>query len=164
VIETSIYTGTPCNQEGVDLPPDSGPLSHISLGQSESDSPWHPFQHRSQYQLADFLFCQNKTPQNQIDDLMDIWASMPEWNGQPPPFANHDDLLRKIDSITGDPIWECLSIHHTDAFVEDESIPAWKRTSYDVWFRAPEALADLQLANPQFKDHIDYSPKQVFGD
>lgn len=33
-----------------------------------------------------------------------------------------------------------------------------------MWFRAPEALADFQLANPEFRDHIDYSPKQVFGD
>ncbi|KIM59486.1 hypothetical protein SCLCIDRAFT_126105, partial [Scleroderma citrinum Foug A] len=132
-----------------------------------SSNPWHPFKHHAQYQLADFLFPQNETPQHQIDDLMDIWALMPEWGGHPPPFSGHSDVLEKIDSITGDPVWECLSVQCTDASTtssNDPSVPAWKHASYDVWFRAPEALADLQLANPEFKDYIDYSSKQVFWD
>ncbi|KIM59465.1 hypothetical protein SCLCIDRAFT_126167, partial [Scleroderma citrinum Foug A] len=155
-----------------DLPPDGEPpesttLHHESPESSSTSNPWHPFKHHAQYQLADFLFWQNETPQHQIDDLMDIWAAMPEWGGHPPPFTSHSDVLEKIDSITGDPVWECLSVQCTDATTTSDdplAMPAWKQASYDVWFRAPEALADFQLANPEFKSHIDYSPKQVFGD
>ena len=169
-----LLLGTPCTLDGtLDLPPDSEPpesTSTLHHGSPENSNPWHPFKHHAQYQLADFLFHQNETPQHQIDDLMDIWASMPEWGGHPPPFAGHSDVLEKIDSITEDPIWECLSVQCTDATTsststsDGPSVPAWKHASYDVWFRAPEALADFQLANPEFKDHIDYSPKQIFGD
>ncbi|KIJ17530.1 hypothetical protein PAXINDRAFT_72399, partial [Paxillus involutus ATCC 200175] len=129
---------------------------------------WHPFIHQPQYHLAEFLFRQNETPQDQIDDLMDIWASMPECNGSPP-FANHADLYSRIDAIRGDPGWQCFSVKHANAdtlppLAEDSSVPAWKHASYDLWFRNPESLANYQLSMPDFKDHIDYAPCQVFGD
>ena len=46
----------------------------------------------------------------------------------------------------------------------DPSIPKWKRATYEVVFRDPQILLDHQLSNPEFKNHIDYSSKLVYGE
>lgn len=34
---------------------------------------------------------------------------------------------------------------------------------YEVWYRDPRMVIRNQLANPDFKDEIDYAPVQEFG-
>ena len=47
---------------------------------------------------------------------------------------------------------------------DDPSVPSWKRVTYEVVFRDPQTLLGHQLSNPEFKNHIDYSPKLVYGE
>ncbi|KIJ12090.1 hypothetical protein PAXINDRAFT_83477, partial [Paxillus involutus ATCC 200175] len=143
---------------GNDLPPDSDPPPQgVHQG-----NPWHPFIHQSQYHLAEFLFCRNETPQDHIDDLMDIWASMPGSNDSPP-FANYANLIVRLMlsevTLAGSVFQSSMQMQ-----ILYPSIPSWKRVAYDLWFQNPESLAYYQLSMPDFKDHIDFAPCQVFGD
>jgi dTDP-D-glucose 4,6-dehydratase len=36
--------------------------------------------------------------------------------------------------------------------------------TYEVWFRSPLAIFEKQLANPDFKDEMDWAPKRIFKD
>ena len=102
-----------------------------------------------------------------IDELMDILAAMDE--GGTPPFADHKELYDLIDAISPEEKWECISMSHADAERAQTdgrstaNLPTWKQGAYDMWIQDPEALVQNQLSNPDFKDFIDYAPRQVFG-
>lgn len=42
-------------------------------------------------------------------------------------------------------------------------IPQWKKKLYERWFCDPLKITKAQLANKDFADKIDYSPKQIFS-
>jgi hypothetical protein len=79
---------------GHDLP-DRSPPQKLS---GNTTNPWEPFASRAHFELADFIFTQNRMSNTQINDLMHIWAAMPGQKG-PPPFAQHDDLHCTVDAI-----------------------------------------------------------------
>ncbi|THH12620.1 hypothetical protein EW146_g7529 [Bondarzewia mesenterica] len=100
-------------------------------------------------------------PETHIDNLLGLWASSQK-AGDEPPFRNHTHLHSIIDSVThGDLPWQSFSVRYTGALPEGEA-PPWMLAHYDVWFRDPRGLVLNQLANPDFKDEIDYSPVQIF--
>lgn len=144
---------------GYDLPEDSPPPEKSTANPT---NPWEPFTSRAHFELADFIFTQNRMSEKQTDDLMHIWAAMPGQKG-PPPFRNHSDLHHTIDAIPeGGPPWQCLSLKHED--VDAENVPPWKKATYEVLFADPQALLDQQLANPAFDGHVDYAPYKLFGE
>ncbi|KAG1809306.1 uncharacterized protein BJ212DRAFT_1448759 [Suillus subaureus] len=58
-----------------------------------------------------------------------------------PPFADHKDLHNVIDATQlGD------------------VVPPWMDKEFEVWYRDPHAMAHNILANPTYKDKIDYVP------
>ncbi|KAF8257450.1 hypothetical protein EI94DRAFT_1774442 [Lactarius quietus] len=77
-----------------------------------------------------------------IDKLMEILAALyPECT---PSIANHRELYRLTDSIPQEDIaWDSFS-------------------KYEVWFRNPLIMLKNQLCNLDFKDEIDYAPKQIY--
>ena len=86
-----------------------------------------------------------------------------------PPFANHQHLYNSIDAISeGDAPWTTLSMESVEADtlpLDDlASVPTWKRATYELVFRDPQAILDHQISNPDFKDHIDYTPRLMYGD
>ena len=152
--------GTPCDVNGQDLPPNSPPSPPVD---PNLNRPWHPFNKRTQFELADFIFRHDEMSGGRIDKLMDIWAAHEKGT---PPFASHKELYNLIDDISPEETWQCLSATHIDAagLVDgDSSVPTWKRGTYDMWIRDPKALLQKQLSNPEMKDFIDYAPHQVFG-
>jgi hypothetical protein len=155
--------GTPVDPKGDSFLPENAPPPQPIPNENQ----WHPFESRSHFELANFIFHRNKMPGEQIDELMHIWASMPKHKG-PPPFSNHEDLYGSIDDISeGDAPWTSLSMESAEAATlpaNDPSVPSWKRATYEVVFRDPQKLLDHQLSNPEFKNHIDYSPKLVYGE
>ncbi|THH07261.1 hypothetical protein EW146_g9372 [Bondarzewia mesenterica] len=152
-----VLDGVPVDADGNDLPPDTLPPPYAN----SADAAWSPFTDRSQFELADFLFRQDQMPETHIDNLLGLWASSQK-AGDEPPFRNHTHLHSIIDSVThGDLPWQSFSVQYTGALPEGEA-PPWMLAHYDVWFRDPRGLVLNQLANPDFKDEIDYSPVQIF--
>lgn len=99
-----------------------------------------------------------------IDMLMDLWAASLLKHNDAPPFANHTDLYRTIDSIPlGDVPWQHLSVKYRGER-PDDAVPQWMNDEYEVWFRDPRAIVRQMLANPDFNGHIDYAPVQNFDD
>ena len=45
---------------------------------------------------------------------------------------------------------------------EGSSVPPWMDQQYEVWFHDPLKVLEDQIGNPDFKDQIDFAPKQVF--
>jgi len=101
-----------------------------------------------------------------IDTLLDLWGATLYQSGGSPPFANHSDLYDTIDStLLGGVPWENFSIVYQGAQPQGEGVevPEWMTSSYEVWFRDPHVLIKNILANPDYKDHVDYAPVQEFG-
>ncbi|KAJ7875741.1 hypothetical protein B0H14DRAFT_3436990 [Mycena olivaceomarginata] len=79
-----------------------------------------------------------------------------------PPFADHKDLYATIDAIQqGDVPWQSFSVQYTGP-LPDGVVPEWMTQKYEVWFRSPLEIFEKQLANPDFKDEIDWAPKRIF--
>lgn len=83
-----------------------------------------------------------------IDKLMQIWGAMHPTDGSP--FASHDDLYGKIDSIEdGDASWESFIMNHVhDNNLDLDDLPSWQKQDYVVWFRDPGKILKGQLSNP----------------
>ncbi|KAG1886072.1 hypothetical protein F4604DRAFT_1877994 [Suillus subluteus] len=74
-----------------------------------------------------------------------------------PPFADHKDLHNVIDATQlGDVPWQCFSAQYSGE--RPEVVPPWMDDEFEVWFRDPRAMAHNILANPAYKDEIDYVP------
>jgi hypothetical protein len=161
-----VTPGTPCDVDGKDLPPNSNP----SAAECHEDRPWHPFEGRAHFELANFIFRRDEMPGGRIDELMDILAAIDQQGT--PPFADHKELYSLIDAISPEEMWECISIQHADleagadSLVDggDPSMPTWKQGTFNMWLRDPKALIQKQISSPALKDFINYSPCQVFGD
>lgn len=98
-----------------------------------------------------------------IDRLAQLLAAV--YKGQDPPFADHQDLYATIDAIQqGDIPWESFSVKYTGPIPETGTVPPWMTETFEVWFRSPLAMFEKQLANPDFKDEMDWAPKRVFKD
>lgn len=97
-----------------------------------------------------------------VDRLAQLLAAL--YEGIDPPFADHNDLYSTIDAIQqGDVPWQSFSITYTGPLPDGE-VPAWMTEKYEVWFRSPLGIFERQLANPDFKDEIDWVPKRIFKD
>ncbi|KAI6032451.1 hypothetical protein EDC04DRAFT_2868927 [Pisolithus marmoratus] len=130
--------------------PDGAPLP--SCVQVSPDD-WSPYHNWLEFELAEFLF-------NQIDTLLEIWATSLIELGGNPLFANHTDLYHVIDSMSiGAFKWENFKIaykcKHQDgqnADEQDELIKLaglggqdgqdgpnapWMFDVYDVWYWDP---------------------------
>lgn len=94
-----------------------------------------------------------------ISKLMQIWAAC---NNGDPPFADHEDLYRTIDSTQlGEVPWRCFSVSYTGEIPEGGDPPPWMSADYEVWWRDPDAVLSQQISNPSFAGEMDFAPKQV---
>ena len=93
-----------------------------------------------------------------IDALLQLWAAEALARGEDPPFRDHKDLYQTIDSTPlGDICWDSFKMTF-NATSPDEEPPAWLANEYRVHFRDPHAVVLNMLANPDFKDEIDFAP------
>ncbi|KAK7040508.1 hypothetical protein R3P38DRAFT_2894781 [Favolaschia claudopus] len=154
-----IIDGTPCDREGFDLPP-GAPAPPWDERAADDFS---PFENRAQFELGEFLYRDEEMAGARVDRLTQILAAYyPE---QDPPFADRNDLYSTIDAIQqGDIPWESFTVTYTGPLPETGNIPAWMTEKYEVWFRSPLGIFERQLANPDFKDELDWAPKRIFRD
>lgn len=148
--------GTPCNKDGIDLPPNTPPAPR----QLDTTN-YAPYTSRAEFELADFLFRQSQLSGKKVNDLMDIWAA----HGGDAPFADVKDLHDTIDATPlGDAPWNAFSVSYSGKHPSTGEVPPWMLEEYEVWHRDPRTVIRNQLSNPDFKDEIDYTPVQEFGE
>lgn len=148
--------GTPCDGLGQNLPLGAPPPVTNPVPSYE------PFHDRADFELAEYLYMRNQTPAVQIDVLMDIWAT--KLVDQAPPFIDHKDLYKTIDSIKhGDMPWKAFSISYSGAIPEGDDIP-WMKSEYEVWYRDPLAVLESQLANPDFDRKFHTAPYREYNE
>lgn len=154
--------GQCCTEDGINLPLDTPPPPRHSDRNSDD---WAPFNNRTEFETAQFLYCQTQMSAPNIDKLLDLWASTLLKHNESPPFANHADLYNTIDSIPlGDVPWQSFSLEYNgDEVSEDGTLPEWMTSKYEVWFRDLHAITKNMIGNPDYKDHADVAAVRVFN-
>ncbi|KAG1732554.1 hypothetical protein EDB19DRAFT_2003517 [Suillus lakei] len=152
-------TWMPCDENGVFLPPGTPPPPTVN----RSDDDWMPFQNRTEFETAEFLFKDDQMSASKIDHLLNLWAATLAKHNDCPPFADHRDLYSTIDSSPlGDVKWDCFQVQYSGE-KPDIDVPSWMSNSYDVWFRDPQEVIRNMLANPMFADEMDYRQYREFS-
>lgn len=150
----------PCDEYGNYLLPGAAPPPRHP---DPAPDNWAPFRDRTEFETAEFIYCRTQMSGTNIDRLMDLWASTLLKHDDSPPFANHTDLYRTIDSIPlGDIPWESVSLKFNGTQPDGE-LPPWMEQEYQIWFRDPRAVIHQMLANPEYNNNVDYAPVQVFN-
>lgn len=141
------------------LPPGTPPSPPVN----RSDDDWMPFCDRVEFETAEFLFKDDQMSASKIDRLLNLWAATLAKHSDRPPFADHRDLYRTIDSSSlGDVKWDGFQVQYTGE-KPDVDVPSWMSSSYDVWFRDPREVIRNMLANPMFAGEMDYCPYREFS-
>ncbi|KAF7301047.1 hypothetical protein MIND_00668600 [Mycena indigotica] len=151
-----VLDGTPCDADGYDLPPGAAPPP---LDERAEDD-WGSFDTRAQFEFAEFIFKRQEMSRDSIDQLAQFMAALYK---DDPYFNNHRHLYAMIDEIQqGDIPWQSFSVQYTGPRPKTGETPSWMTQTYEVWFRSPLAIFERQLANPEFRDELDWAPKRVF--
>ncbi|KAI0693039.1 hypothetical protein C8T65DRAFT_586080 [Cerioporus squamosus] len=148
-----------CDIDGNVLP-DTAPPSPPSVHAMDD---WFPFKDRVSFELAELLYQKEQMPAKNIDALLNLWTASLLHHREPAPFKNHDDLYDTIDNISvGDVRWQSFKLSYGGE-KPNTRVPSWMTDMHTVHFRDPHAIVKQMLANPSFKDEIDWCPVREFG-
>ncbi|KAG1883443.1 hypothetical protein F4604DRAFT_1879062 [Suillus subluteus] len=151
--------GRPCDNNGTFLPPGTPPSPPVARPADD----WTPFRNRTEFETAEFLYTREQMSGPQIDTLLDLWAATLVQYNDHPPFANHRDLYRTIDSSElGDVPWQSFSVKYCGD-KPDINVPPWMDGSYEVWFRDPRDVIRNMLANLLYANEMDYCPYREYA-
>ncbi|KZT19778.1 hypothetical protein NEOLEDRAFT_1077191 [Neolentinus lepideus HHB14362 ss-1] len=163
-------SGAPCDSKGEPLPQKpvatkpSHPPFRTEPPASAPESPWAPSADKVAFDLAHFLFSEAQMSGKKINTLLEIWATDKAKDGGRVPFYDSSDVYKTIDaSVLGEVNWETFNIKYDGPRPEDNT-PEWMSAEYEVCFRDPLKVARNMLANPDFKEEIDYCAKRDFLD
>ncbi|KAF9455420.1 hypothetical protein BDZ94DRAFT_1316251 [Collybia nuda] len=159
--------GTPCDEDGYDLP--TGSL-HLPQNPKCDQNDFTPYTSRAEFELADLLFRRVQMSRKDTDDLMEIMAAIiqkhcetPEDTDLGPPFSSAKDMYNIIDSTElGDVPWEAFSVRYNGE-MPDSAVPTWMTSAHEVWYCDPLRVMENQIGNPDFQHDMDFAPKQVFN-
>ncbi|KAI5986089.1 hypothetical protein F5J12DRAFT_728880, partial [Pisolithus orientalis] len=112
-----------------------------------------------EFELAKFLFKHAEMPVNQMDTLLEIWATLLLELGSNPLFTNHTDLYHVIDSMSvGAVKWENFKItYKCKQDVQDEP----DEQDEVIELGSQDVIHNL-LGCTDFKDQMDFMPYQEF--
>ncbi|KAM5535294.1 hypothetical protein V8D89_010979 [Ganoderma adspersum] len=117
---------------------------------------------RLEFELSEFLFKCEQMSQPNISFLLELWAADVVHYGGRPPFEDHKEMFKVIDSIAhGDAPWQCLKVRYTGPR-PDGVVPAWMEEVYEIWFRDLRAVALNMLKNPDFDSVFNTTPYREF--
>lgn len=157
---TAVILGTPCDEDGFDLPAGTPPPPR----QPKPKGDWSPFESRVQFDLAERLYTKDESSAPTIDDILQIWAADKLESGGNAPFANHKEMYGTIDGIShGDVPWQSFMVAY-DGERPATNPPEWMKTKFVVWHRDLKQVVHQLLANPDFEGEINYSPYREFCD
>ncbi|KAK6997418.1 hypothetical protein R3P38DRAFT_2562260 [Favolaschia claudopus] len=155
--QPTCISGTPYDTDRYDLP--RGAISPPWEDRAPDDD--SPFESRSEFEFAEFLYVQEEMSGAQIDRLAQLLTGL--YDGVDPPFADHQDLYATIDAIQqGDIPWQSFSVKYTGPIPEGGTVPVWMTETFEVWFRSPLGIFEKQLANPDFEGEMDWAPNRIF--
>jgi len=154
-LNRQLEVARPCDQAGNFLPPGTPPVPRTTAQHGD----WSPFNNEVQFELADLLYRRAELSTTNVEDLLELWARSlsVSGTGTPAPFKSCREMHKTIDSsMLGDSPWECLVSGPPDGV--DDHAPEWKRMSYEVWYRNPDAVVSSMLDNPDFEEQFDLRP------
>ncbi|KAG2041499.1 hypothetical protein BDR03DRAFT_932314 [Suillus americanus] len=127
-----------CDEYGQFLDPDTPPLPFITREHGD----WTLFCNCTEFETAQFLYTKNQMSGGDINTLILIYST--------------------IDAIPlGEVAWESFMMKFNEE-TPNPSDPGthapWMDTPYTAWFQDPHAVVCNMLANPDFKDEMDYTP------
>lgn len=127
---------------------------------------WSPYDSRTHFELADFLYKENQMSAGHIDKLLNIWGQHAASTGGEAPFQSHRDLYKTIDSTpVGDVAWQSFDLKYNGPRPSSgEDVPAWMDDTHLVWFRDPHELLRNLLSNTDFHGEFDYVPFQEYNE
>ncbi|KAI0707701.1 hypothetical protein C8Q76DRAFT_770579 [Earliella scabrosa] len=118
---------------------------------------------RISFELAELLYQKEQMPARNIDTILELWAASQLKHQDVAPFKDHTALYDTIDRTTlGEVAWESFKLSYGGA-KPATAVPDWMNVSNTVHFRNPRDVVRNMLANPDFKDEIDYGPLIEFG-
>ncbi|KAG1727956.1 uncharacterized protein EDB91DRAFT_1253701 [Suillus paluster] len=132
-----LLNGLPCSADGVFLLPGTPP----TLPPPKSPRDWSPYHNNIEFVTAEFVFKQRHMSNSAMDTLFDLMAAQLLKHNNSPPFADHKDLHKVIDTMQlGNVPWQCLSVRYMGDRPEHDA-PPWMDKEYEVWYRDPRLMA-----------------------
>ena len=151
-------TGKICDANGMDLPEGTPPFPHTPHGQDD----WTLYRNRLKFETAKHFFSKAQASAGEIDNILHLWGLSLAPHGDDPPFADHQDLYKTINSTPiGDAPWKSFRVKYTGNRPPEDP-PSWMNQTYDVWYRDPRAIIKNILSNTDFNGEINYAPHRDF--
>ena len=143
-------TAVPCDEHGNFLPLNAIPKPKVS-----DLNNWTPYENRTQFEVAQFLYTCNQMSMAQMDILFYLWATTLRKHNDNPPFRNHSHLLHMIDKTPlGDVQWNRFAVEYTGEVPTTPDPPLWMQQQYKVWHRDPCEVVHRLLGNLEFAKEL----------
>jgi hypothetical protein len=159
---TSLYKARPCNKNGCYLRQGASPPSEPPSDPSD----WNTFKSEAGFEMAEFVYVSTQMSEGHSNRLAQIWKKSASLHGGGPPFSNHKELLKSIDSTPlGGVPWQAFEVGYGGPLPEprgEASTPEWMLDTHTVYFRDPRLVVHEMLSNSDFNGSFDYTPSQVF--
>lgn len=119
---------------------------------------WGAFKSKGGFEIAELVYHRAQMSEGNIDNLLKIFSGRV-------PFLNHKELFLAIDGLAvGGVPWQGFSVQYTGIHDDDSNAPwpKWMSDVHEVFYRDPRLVVHEILANPDFKDGMDFTPYRVF--
>jgi len=120
---------------------------------------WGAFKSKEGFEIAELAYHKAHMSEGNIDNLFKICS------GRQVPFSNHNELYAAIDGITARGVpWQSFSIKYRGMYRNNSDVPQpkWMLDTYKIFYHDPWLIVHEMLANPDFKDGINFAPYYVF--
>ncbi|KAN0129867.1 hypothetical protein V8E53_012339 [Lactarius tabidus] len=150
-----ILDRTPCDINGDNL--EAGAL--LPPPDDLANDDFSPFANRAEFKLAELLYVEAEMSAGKINWLLNLLALL---YAAEPPFMSHQDLYSMIHVIKqGEIPWNSFLVAY-NGVRPPQNPPVWMDARYKVWFRSPLQVLKGQIANPEYKNMMDFTPKRVY--
>ncbi|THH26521.1 hypothetical protein EUX98_g7665 [Antrodiella citrinella] len=151
--------GRICAEDGSAIPLDSCPPPFPERKKGD----YSPFPNRIAFEAAELLYKRKKMPAGGTNELLNLWTASLVKHRDFGPFKDHKEMCKTIDDIElGDVPWKSFTMEYGGERPVRGEPPRWMTAQYEVWYRDPQEVIRNMLANPDFKDDIDYTPIKEF--
>ena len=158
--------GTPCDENGYNLPPGSPPPPRHPAD-ATSSNPWNPFDGRLAFEFANYHFTELQSSAAQINSALEHWLAttlLAGGSADSVPWRNAQEMYTTIDSIKEGPApWRTVKFQYTGPLPPGMA-PKWMLESYELCFRDPRTVLLNQIALPDLQDHFNYTPYMQFNE